>query len=771
MRQQGITFGFFNNPTEGDRISVQASINGIPVLFNNGLDIIDFEFTNNDYEIISDPLHRVKIGSNELESRNNLLLFFENNGYQSSGVPITYAPVSEDIELLVMYFNYDGTVFFVDNTTNPNVSITFFDVDVENTLNLKYFLEYTNKDNDFYRCDILQLGFSEVPKEIIGRITLLKGEAKDHLDIIRGTGVNLKLQANQGLTFEDLYSGNENDFRVRVFRNYQVIFEGFLKPDGVVQSYTRNIWDISIDCVDGLGFLNDISFTKTNGLQFTGKMSHLEIIYNCLAKTGLSLNLNTYVNVEFENMGGSGLSRSVLSEAYLSVERFIKSDDNTIMSCAEVLNSVLSIYSAVITQHNGQWFVYRPNDLFLDEYPVVKTYSSTNSFINTFAFPKKSLIGSHIDKIKPFHCNGNQQITIYGAVSAFRLGYKYGFIGSLMGNGNLKHDPGTKIYDKWTVHTWSENKNSGYLVIDPISDTGISFKAAIADIGETRQRRDAITSVLSDELLEGYSVEFKTRFKSYGYPVTIEFYVYLFPTDGSDPYTMNLDGSWNSPNNYTLPFLNADKVPNGSGDLTGFNYERSFSLSSLPIPKNGKVQIGMYVPFKSFGSPTVLVEVKSMEILNTFAGNNIVGEFHTVSRSVSVSSIVKESKSVSIGDNETTVYEGAIYKGNTSDLTSLWFRTGKIESKPILRIAAEDNLRIAQRPLKLFSGSFYGFSPYLSVYSINKIFGKFMPISYNFDTFENIGSLRLLELHSPELNSINYVKTEDYGETVKPTIV
>lgn len=771
MRQQGITFGFLNNPIQGDRISVQPKINGIPIIYNNGLDIIDFEFTNNDSEILADPFHRVKIGDDSSETRNNLILFFQNNGYQSTSTPITLEPTTASIESLKMYFNASSTIYFLDLITNDNVIMSFFDIDVENTLNLKYFLEYTNKDNDFYRCEILQLGFAELPKEIIGRITLLKGEAKDHLNIIRGTGVNLKLQANQGLTFEDLYSGTENDFRVRVFRNYQVIFEGFLKPDGVVQSYTRNIWDISIDCVDGLGFLNDLSFTKTNGLQFTGKMSHLDIIYNCLTKTGLALNLNTYVNIEYENMGGSGLSRSVLSEAYLSVERFIKSDDNTIMSCAEVLSSVLSIYSAVITQHNGQWFVYRPNDLFLDEYPIVKTYSSSNAFINTFNFPKKSLIGSHIDKIKPFHCNGNQQISIVGAVSAFRLGYKYGFIGSLMGNGNLKHDPGTKIYDKWTVHTWNENKNSGYLVIDPVSDTGISFKAAIADIGETRERRDAITSVLSDELLEGYSVDFKTRFKSYGYPVTIEFYVYLFPTDGSDPYTMNLDGSWNSPNNYTLPFLNADQVPNGTGELTNFTYERSFALSSLPLPKSGKLQIGMYVPFKAWGSPTVLVDVKSMELINTFAGNNIVGEFHTVSRSVSVSSIVKESKSVSIGDNETTVYQGAIYKGDTSNLTDVWFRIGKTESKPILRIAAEDNLRIAQRPLKLFSGSFYGYSPYLSVYSINKISGKFMPISYSFDTFQNIVNVRLLELHSPELNSIDYIKTEDYGETVKPTIV
>lgn len=771
MRDQGIVFGFFNSPVEGDRIAVRAIINSIPIVYNNGESIIDFEFTLNDSEVISNPLHRVKIGTNNSETRNNLQLFLENNGYQSGSVPITLNSDSNTIESLTMHFNTSETIGFVDDFVNPNVSVTFFDYDIPNTLNLKYFLIYTNKAGDLYRCDILQKAFSENPKEINGRITLTKGEVKDHLDVIRGSGVNLKLEADQGLTFEDLYAGTENDFRVRVFRNEKIIFEGFLKPDGVTQSYTRSLWDINIECVDGLGFLNDLSFTKTNGLQFTGKMSHLDIIYNCLLKTGLSLNLNTYVDIEFEGMTGTGDQISVLKEAFLSVDRFIKSDDNTIMSCSEVINSVLSIYSAVLTQHLGEWFIYRPNDLFSNEYPVVKKYNSNNEFLGIFNFPNKTKIGSQIDNIYPFNCSGNQLISIKGAVSAFRLGYKYGFIGSILGNGNLKHEAGTKIYENWTVDTWAESKNSGYLVIDPISSTGISFNAAVADIGESRDRQNALTSVESDELLANYSIEFKTRFKSYGFPVTIEFYVYLFPSDGSAPYTLNTDGSWNTPNQYTIPIRSSDTTPNGTGELTNEVYERSFSINSQPLPKDGTVLTGMFVPFKSFGSPTVLVEVKSIEIINTFAGNNVVGEFHTVSRTVAVSSIVKESKTVSIGDNNNTVYQGAIYKGNTSILTNLWFRKDKNELKPILRIAAEDNLRIAQRPLKLFTGNVFGFSNYLSVYSINKISGKFLLIGYSFDTFENISNLRLLELHSPELNDMNYVRTDDYGETVKPTIV
>lgn len=771
MRDQGITFSFFNNPVEGDRISVSAFINSIPLVYNNGFNVIDFEFTLNDSEISADPLHRVKIGSNTQESRDNLKLFFQVNGYQSSSVPITYAPDSQTIESLVMHFQTTDTIGFVDNVINSNVAITFFDYDIPNTINLKYFFIYKNVVGDLYRCDILQKGFAGSPLEIHGKAVLTKGEAKDHLDIIRGSGLSIKLEANKDLTFEDLYFGYETDFQVRFYRNEKIEFMGFLKPDGIVQSYTRDLWEINIDCVDGLGFLNDISFTRLNGLQFTGKMSHLDIIYNCLNKTGLSLPINTYVDIEFEGMIDTGLSTNVLSQAFLSVERFVKSDDNTIMSCAEVLSSILGIYSAVVTQINAQWYIYRSIDFFINRNPKSKRYNLSNDFTGIFDMLPKTNVGSQINNYYPHHCNGNQQITIKGAISAFRLGYKYGFIGSILGNGNLKHEPGTKIYENWNVDTWTESKNSGSLVIDPISDLGISFKSAVADIGETRDRQNALMSAESDELLAGYSVEFKTRFKSYGFPVTIEFYVYLFPSDGSASYTLNADGSWNTPNQLTIPVRSADVTPNSTGELVPDNFERTFSISSAPLPKDGTILVGMFVPFKSFGSPAVLVEVKSIEIFNTFSGNNVVGEFHTVSRSVAVSSIVKENKSVSIGDNNNTVYAGAIYKGNTTNLTSLWKRKNISELKPILRIAAEDNLRISQRPVRLFNGDMYGFCNYISLYTINKISGVYLPVSWSFDTYSNIAKLSLLELNSPELNSIDYIKTDDYGETVKPTIV
>lgn len=80
-------------------------------------------------------------------------------------------------------------------------------------------------------------------------------------------------------------------------------------------------------------------------------------------------------------------------------------------------------------------------------------------------------------------------------------------------------------------------------------------------------------------------------------------------------------------------------------------------------------------------------------------------------------------------------------------------------------------MRISQKPLKEFSGSFFGYLPYMSVLQIDGVQGKFMAIEYSHDTFTNIGSFKILELFSQELPDLRYNFTFDYGETVKPTIV
>ena len=164
--------------------------------------------------------------------------------------------------------------------------------------------------------------------------------------------------------------------------------------------------------------------------------------------------------------------------------------------------------------------------------------------------------------------------------------------------------------------------------------------------------------------------------------------------------------------------------------------------------------------------------IRSLDITtNTDVLNGKVGEFHTVERTKKISSIVKENDTVILGDETDNFYSGTIFKSNQTTPTSIWSRKGNFDLSPLLKISAETELRLGQKPLMLFSGTVYGYIPYLSLIEINNLSGRFMPIKYVYDTKANTVNFDLLELIADEIPDINYKFTFDYGSTVKPTIV
>lgn len=773
--KQGIRLFFVNNPAEGDRLSFEVKVNDIRITYLNGLDLVDFEFTANPSEVVSNPLHRVLIGSTIDETLVNLKFLFENNNFYASSFQILYNDYYDGTykRLDIIYDTIEPTVTN-DIITNENLQYNSFSIpDMPDTVKQRFLMEYKNIVGDTYTLRILNKDFTGESRNIYGKITINKNEIKNHFDVIRGTGLSLEIEADETFKFDELFAVNETDFPVRLEKNNMTIYNGYLSSEGAFQSFVNDKWIISVDCVDGLGFLENLSFVDGNGYPFSGKMSCLGAIKNCLNRTKFSLRINTFINVFYEGLEVDVFT-DILSKTFINTERFYKSDDSTIMSCKDVLISILTIFKAVITQENGEWFIFRPSDIYLNPNPKILYY--TNELLPSgwrqFALNKK--LGSQIDNYYPHHCSGNQKIEVRQPISAFRLNYKYGFIGSFIDNGNLKHTPGILDYTGWNVQSWSEAPDVGYLITDAVGSLGLNFKAGAPD---SFPPPDTPLAIISDpvEVLIGQSFEFKTRLVSYGYPVFSVAYVTV--TNSETSYSLRSSGAWiESPFTNVTFFIDTKigaNVGNPDGSLNGEKYDISFSIKSEQLPIDGEVVVAFFAPRKKGlnGGDNPLVELKSLELVNTFEGNNIIGEFHTLTRINPVNSVIKSSDSVSIGDSLDDVYLGALYKEDEIILTDLWHRKDKIEQLPVLRIAAEDELRIAQIPTKIFSGDIYGQIPYISLIEINNIAGRFFPISYSYDTVTNISNMKLLEIYYNELSNIKYEKTNDYGETVKPTIV
>jgi hypothetical protein len=116
-----------------------------------------------------------------------------------------------------------------------------------------------------------------------------------------------------------------------------LIWTGFIIPDGCQEAFTFKPYAISVNAVDGLGLLKNLSYVQNDGNFYLGKQSFIEVIDSCLKRIDApSLVLNTCVNIYDVTMT-QGDAFDPLAQAYVNAERYLKDDQYTPMNCQEVL--------------------------------------------------------------------------------------------------------------------------------------------------------------------------------------------------------------------------------------------------------------------------------------------------------------------------------------------------------------------------------------------------------------------------------------------------
>jgi hypothetical protein len=593
----------------------------------------------------------------------------------------------------------------------------------------KYFLIF-----DDYRLSITLKNYLGLATEIYGNITLTKGDVDTILEPIRGTGLNLSLEANQNLTFDEFVLAPEQSYYVQLKKGSNIIYNGFIKPDGIQQSYVNNEWMVNIDVIDGLGAMKDLSFVQSNGTHFTGKLSFYEVIKGCLDRTGLLMPIYSSVALAYDGYVGT----NILKDTYVNASRYYKKDGETIMDCNEVLTSILNIFSAVITQENGVWWIYRPTDL-------KPNTTFINNTLNTEIIVKTNYnLGSQIDNYYPHHCDANQQIEVKGAISAYRLRYEYGFLDGFILNKELTHNSNL-VFDNWTVLTLLS------IINDPLDSSGLKI---YSDFNATIEVLKSNTFTVTI----GAKLNLKTSLST-----VAGRHFFRFRLKRSDNKYCNSLGEWvSNPNVY---------FQGECGSQNGENETSEFSFTTAEIDANCTVTLYIlrpcYAALYANIQPTEITKIDVTDASQTQTG--VIGMFYTVSRINPPSSITKENQTVFNGDSSSLLI-GSLYKSDKSTLTTYWNRAGFTENKPILLISAEDDLRVQRNAIKIFSGGIFGLLPYLSIISINNVLGKFMFTNYSYDLMTNKMSAKLTQLYQDEVGDIEFLISPDYGNTVKPTI-
>ena len=623
----------------------------------------------------------------------------------------------------------------------------------------KYSIIYNDVANIEHECQIYDDDYSDDVIDILGKVFLDYSRAEFNLEAIRGQGLRVELEADEDLTYSDLYTEEEKTFLVIYIRDSVTLFEGWLNPEGWYESYVADKWKVSFDCVDGLGYLANLSFVNTDGSLITGRITQFEAIRKAFLRTGLEKDINVSIDIYYTDLA---TNVCVLENVYVVADRYVKDDGDTIMSCEQVLRDILEPYGAVLISYADAWYIYKPNQLYSNRIQSFYNFDFEGTPGTDFDQDFSQLLGSHVNGFYPHHCSENQSIGIAPSTGAYRISYKYGLVKSFGTNIYLYSADGNTI-DEWTILSTTN------MVPLVAGEYGVTFNNVLTG-SEVENLRSDVVQVTTDIEID---VFLKYRLRSVRGTEYLRYEIYMaddvITAPPTNTYWLKPDGTWGAANvQYILE--NTD---------TYYTVIIEHTTPPKPIGGTAYFYISIWSPVKgpTATGKTELVEVRTSPSTESSGSSqaDVIGEFHTFQRITQPSAQIQTIKQVATGDNESDLYIGTIYENDSTTPTETWFRAAfPSEEKPILQIMGEELMRMQQLPSRIFSGDVFGYIPYLNVIEIDNQDGLFMILEYSYDTYANIISLVLRQIFGDELSDQEddgfYQQTTDYGETVKPTI-
>ncbi|MDV3568132.1 hypothetical protein CMU71_14660 [Elizabethkingia anophelis] len=636
---------------------------------------------------------------------------------------------------------------------------------------LIYWIEYFDYEDKLIRLEISKKGYSDSSTQIQGYVKFNYEDRKELFKPIISSSLDITLEADSNLTLQDLYSEEERTFSSVLKRDGQVLFIGYIKPDGIWADLVSDKWEITLDCIDGTSTLKDLTFINNNGNNFTGRMKQLDVIRNCLLRIGYDLPINVFIDVIYDDViSGEPAYNSILERIYINTERYYQdSNKKEAMDCEAVLKSMLQIYSATIFQYNGEWYIirvpsYRSSMIF-------KRYVN-GIFSNDNTINVSGVLGSDINGFYPCHCNANQRQSIDASIQAYRVKFQFGTVKSVIRNPELING-GALPFDGWSIGIDSD--------VHPLPNNGVIsdtfhypvYKTLIANVG------NKVEIKTTDKIK--LSIDFFNNEWSVGLRYALKTATHVL-----------INGSWvtrNSGNEEHYDTVENFEWALTSGGSTARSYKRgkgsaNFTMDIPPVPSDGLLTIYVFRDFYDYDLTNPVMDgyfgVTRIDFIPD-ANTNVKGQYFTSQRKNRVSTVTKEDLTIYNGDSESSIYYSSLSLWNGSlaiSTTSKWKRLDNTELEPryLASMIPEDVLRSTPVPAMIYEGDVLGYMPFISLFKIEELNSNFIFSKYSYDTRTCISRVNARQFFTGYLPSTEYRDNKffepeiDFGEETKVTI-
>ena len=181
----------------------------------------------------------------------------------------------------------------------------------------------------------------------------------------------------------DILNGDDEKYQVVITEDSSTRWTGLVQPD----SFSHNLYTLgpaSITASDRLETLKSRPYMESDDVFYAGRTDVQEILYKLLAKTGLSVGMNTHVQITpfLTSNPIDPATDDLLESLRLDQDAFLDAD-GLAYSCMYVLEQILTSLNLQLFQAEGEWVIaHRRRELSGSNY-VVYTYNSTNTVSST----------------------------------------------------------------------------------------------------------------------------------------------------------------------------------------------------------------------------------------------------------------------------------------------------------------------------------------------------------------------------------------------------
>jgi hypothetical protein len=543
---------------------------------------------------------------------------------------------------------------------------------------------------------------------------------KDKFKPIRGKQATLVIKPQSGITASTFSSGPDDEWIVEavVVSTGFILFKGFLVMDDHEQSFlpVSHQYDIVLTAIDGLGTLKDVPLTDDSGVYIRGYKKIIDVIAQCLRKTGQQLDIIVRDSWMEESQTTFGPACNVI---YLQMKTFEK-DINEAVSCYEALE-IICRYHLSIKQYNGQWWVENidektSNDAYLFQFDYTGSYVGQLTEV-----PYVQNIG----KTQPIKLINKDAVLSYvRPVKKTRLFRPYSFPKEMIDNidftrgsinGSLSVpsfvvDGVTYYQSKSNIDDWTALQGSGGVEgLGTASTTNNYIRRIFSDSNKTYEiERYVVIEHTSgggawfirsethipvnklDKFVISVDAKFESDvFPSSGYYKFSTIQVRLFANDGTR-YTMN-GGFTADPNiRWVLTsgsFTSSNQYVYQEGQLTEDMTEwKTVSVEAAPIPKAGYIQVILIHNQNSAYQTDRYFHNLQFEYIPFINGSysKYIGHSFWIEQGGDYKAIIDDE--VSIGDSQNPNFKGSMFKlvsGNYV-LAGNWFAGGDLKRQGIV---------------------------------------------------------------------------------------